>query len=96
LSTVATIIRKPILAADNLNPRRPFEAATAFITAEDNMRGVFGVGPDASAHLSVAHQFVDAGYDHLALINAGPDPEGFFDFFASELAEPLRKVTPSS
>jgi hypothetical protein len=39
---------------------------------------------------------VDAGYDHLALINAGPDPEGFFDFFALELAEPLRKVTPSS
>jgi hypothetical protein len=41
-------------------------------------------------------QFVDAGYDHLALVNAGPDPEGFFDFFASELAEPLRKLTPSS
>jgi hypothetical protein len=39
---------------------------------------------------------VDAGYDHLALINAGPDPEGFFDFFASELAEPLRKLTPSA
>jgi hypothetical protein len=88
-------IRKPILAADNLSPRRPFEAATAFIT-EDDMRGVFGVGPDASAHLAVAHQFVDAGYDHLALINAGPDPEGFFDSFALELAEPLRKVTPSS
>ena len=72
-----------------------FEAATAFIT-EDDMREVFGIGPDASAHLAVAQQFVDAGYDHLALINAGPDPEGFFDFFASELAEPLRKLTPSS
>ena len=72
-----------------------FEAATAFIT-EDDMRGVFGVGPEASAHLAVAQQFVDAGYDHLVLINAGPDPEGFFDFFASELAEPLRKLTPSS
>ena len=72
-----------------------FEAATAFIT-EDDLRGVFGVGPDASAHLAVAQQFVDAGYDHLALINAGPDPEGFFDFFASELAQDLRKLTPSS
>ena len=71
------------------------EAATAFIT-EDDMREVFGVGPDASAHLAVAQQFVDAGYDHLALINAGPDPDGFFDFFASELAEPLRKLTPTS
>jgi hypothetical protein len=28
------------------------------------------------------------------VINAGPDPEGFFDFFASELAEPLRELTP--
>src|SRR5215210_3932707 len=72
-----------------------FEAATAFVT-EDDMRGVFGVGPEASAHLAVAQQFVDAGYDHLALVNAGPDPEGFFDFFTSELAEPLRKLTPSS
>src|ERR671921_488962 len=72
-----------------------FEAATAFIT-EDDMRGVFGVGPDAPAHLAVAQQFVDVGYDHLALINAGPDPQGFFDFFASELAEPLRYLTPPS
>ncbi len=72
-----------------------FEAATAFIT-EDDMREVFGCGPDASIHLATAQQFVDAGYDHLALINAGPDPGGFFDFFASELAEPLRKLTPSA
>jgi hypothetical protein len=49
------------------------------------MRGVFGVGPDASAYLAVAHQFVDAGHNHLALTNAGPGPEGYFDFFASEL-----------
>ena len=70
-----------------------FEAATAFIT-EDDMRGVFGCGPDASEHLAVAQQFVDAGYDHLALINAGPDPEGFFGFLASELAGPMRALTP--
>jgi hypothetical protein len=67
----------------------------AFIT-EDDLRRESGVELDASAHLAIAHQFVDAGYDHLALINTGPDPEGFFDFFALELAEPLRKVTPFS
>lgn len=72
-----------------------FEAATAFIT-DDDMRDVFGCGPDASKHIAVAQQFVDAGYDHLALINAGPDPVGFFDFFASELAEPLRPLKPSA
>ncbi len=71
-----------------------FEAATAFIT-EDDMREVFGIGPDANRHLAVAQQFVDAGFDHLALINAGPDPDGFFDFFEKELAEPVRALTPS-
>jgi hypothetical protein len=52
--------------------------------------------PDACAHLAVAQQFVDAGYDHLALINAGPEPEDFFGSFASDLVKPLRKLTPSS
>ena len=70
-----------------------FEAATAFIT-EDDMREVFGCGPDPE-HLAVAQQFVDAGFDHLTLINTGPDPDGFFDFFAAELAEPIRSLKPS-
>lgn len=72
-----------------------FEAATAFIT-DDDMREVFGCGPDAGRHVEVAQQFVDAGFDHLALINAGPEPDGFFEFFSNELAEPLRGLTPSS
>ena len=71
-----------------------FEAATAFVT-EDDMNQTFGCGPDAARHLEVAQQFVNAGFDHLALINAGPDPEGFFDFFTSELNEPIRELTPS-
>jgi hypothetical protein len=36
-----------------------------------------------------------AGYDQLALMNAGPNPEGFFGFIASELAEPMRKLAPA-
>lgn len=72
-----------------------FEAATAFVTQED-MRQAFGCGPDVARHLAVAQQFADTGYDHLALINAGPDPDGFFDFFEKELAEPVRKLTPSN
>ncbi|MGB3635551.1 MAG: TIGR03557 family F420-dependent LLM class oxidoreductase [Rubrobacteraceae bacterium] len=70
-----------------------FEAATSFVT-EDDIAGTFACGPDAEQHLAVAQQFVDAGFDHLALINAGPDPDGFFDFFTSELAEPIRELTP--
>ena len=71
-----------------------FDAATRFITTED-MRQAFGCGPDTDNHLAAARPFVDAGYDHLALINAGPDVDGFFDHFAAELAQPLRALTPS-
>jgi hypothetical protein len=53
---------------------------------------MFGCGPDSARHLQVAGQFADAGFDHLALINAGPDVDGFFEFFATELAEPLRNL----
>ena len=72
-----------------------FEAAAEFVT-EDHMRENFACGPDVARHIEVAQDFVDAGFDHLALINAGPDPEGFFGFFEDELAEPLRALTPSS
>jgi G6PDH family F420-dependent oxidoreductase len=71
-----------------------FEAATAFVTPDDLKESV-ACGPDPRRHLEVARQFADAGFDHLALLNAGPDPDGFFDFFARDLAEPLRALGPS-
>jgi G6PDH family F420-dependent oxidoreductase len=72
-----------------------FEAATAFVRPDD-IRESFGCGPDPARHLEVAQQFVDAGFDRLCLINAGPDPDGFLDFFASELSERVRALTPAS
>ncbi len=71
-----------------------FEAATSWIT-EDDMRSALGCGPDVARHLEIAQPFVDAGFDRLALVNAGPDPDGFLDFFAGELARPVRELTPS-
>ncbi len=68
-----------------------FEAAVASITA-DQVREQFACGPDVRRHLAVAQQFADAGFDHLVAMNAGPDPDGFLDFFARELAEPLRNM----
>jgi G6PDH family F420-dependent oxidoreductase len=68
-----------------------FAAATTTVTADD-VKGQFACGPDAERHLEVARQFADAGFDRLVLMNAGPDPEGFIDFFARELAEPLRAL----
>ena len=71
-----------------------FQAAIASI-GPAQVREQFACGPDVKRHLQVAQQFVDAGFDHLVTQNAGPDPDGFLDFFASELAAPLRALTPS-
>lgn len=73
---------------------RDFEAATRFVRVED-MADVFGAGPDVERHLATVQQFVDAGYDRLALIDAGPDPDGFLDFFADELSGRVRELRPA-
>ncbi|MGC4940469.1 TIGR03557 family F420-dependent LLM class oxidoreductase [Kribbella sp. DT2] len=66
-----------------------FDAATELVTA-GHMQEQFGCGPDVARHVEVTKPFADAGYDHLALINAGPDMDGFFDFFTKELGPALR------
>ena len=71
-----------------------FEAATANVTTEQ-AKAQFACGPDAGRHLQVARQFAAAGFDHLVAQNAGPDPDGFMDFFARELAGPLRALQPA-
>jgi G6PDH family F420-dependent oxidoreductase len=72
-----------------------FEAFAAQVTP-DQVREAFACGPDVKRHLAVAQQFADAGFDHLVTMNAGPDPDGFMDFFTRELAAPLRALTPAS
>ena len=71
-----------------------FDAATAPITVAD-MRQAFACGTDVERQIAVAQPFVDAGFDHLAVINAGPDIDGFFDHARSELIGRLRGLTPS-
>lgn len=68
-----------------------FQAAVASIGPQE-ARERFACGPDVKRHLQVAQQYVDAGFDHVVTMNAGPDLDGFLDFFASELATPLRSL----
>lgn len=82
----------PVLA--ELQSPAAFEAASELVT-ENHMRNRFGCGPDVGAHLPVIQRFVDAGFDRLALLDAGPDPDGFRDFFATELSSPARSLTPA-
>jgi hypothetical protein len=41
-------------------------------------------GPSAERHLEVIGKFVDAGFDHVILVQIGPDQEYFVDFFERE------------
>lgn len=67
-----------------------FAAATTTVRPED-IEQQFACGPDVDRHLAVIGQFTDAGFDHIVTQNAGPDPDGFFDFFAEELGPRLRQ-----
>ena len=72
-----------------------FDAASATVRAEDVVQQ-FAVGPDPEKYVQHVQQYVDAGFDHIVLQNAGPDPEGFVDFFTRELEGRLRSLTPSA
>ncbi|MDH6460625.1 G6PDH family F420-dependent oxidoreductase [Micromonospora sp. A200] len=68
-----------------------FDAATSWVE-DHHIRRQFAVGPDPQVHVAAVRAFVDAGYDHIVLQNAGPDPDGFLDFFAGDLAGRLRSL----
>jgi hypothetical protein len=51
---------------------------------------MFVAGPDPKPYADAVAEYAKAGYDHIVLMNAGPDPEGFIDFFAKELHDRLR------
>ena len=68
-----------------------FEAASQTVRAED-IRAQFAVGPDAGPYVEAVRKYTEAGFDHIVLQNAGPDPDGFIDFFAKELKDELGRI----
>jgi G6PDH family F420-dependent oxidoreductase len=66
-----------------------FDAASRTVREED-VRGQFALGPDAEPYVEAVRKYTDAGFDHIVLQNAGPDPDGFLDFFAKDLHDKLR------
>lgn len=66
-----------------------FESASRLVPV-DAVRSSFGCGPDVAAHLEAIAPYLDAGFDHLVLTNAGPDPDGFLDFVRDDLGPALR------
>jgi G6PDH family F420-dependent oxidoreductase len=51
---------------------------------------VVSCGPSLERHLEAIDRYVDAGYDHLILVQVGPAQEEFFRFFEHELAPAIR------
>lgn len=60
-----------------------FEAATAAVRQEDVAKLV-SCGPDPDPHVQAIQQWADAGFDHIAIIQAG-NPERFFESWERDL-----------
>jgi G6PDH family F420-dependent oxidoreductase len=70
---------------------KAFEAASKFVRPED-MADRIAAGPDVERHVAAVRKYIDAGYDPIVLTGAGPDQDGFIDFFERELHPRLREL----
>jgi G6PDH family F420-dependent oxidoreductase len=68
---------------------RHFEQAAGAVTEDDVAEAVV-CGPDPERHVASIQQFVDAGYTHVYVHQVGPDQEGFFNFYQSEVLPKLQ------
>ncbi len=68
-----------------------FEAAVKYVRAED-LTETIGMGPDVDRHVAAVKPYIDAGFDHIALVGIGPDQAAFIDFFEKELGPKLRAL----
>lgn len=67
-----------------------FGAATKAVTP-DAVAKQISCGPDSEPHLAAIGKYADAGFDHLILVQIGPEQDAFIDFFERNLAPRLRR-----
>jgi len=48
-------------------------------------------GPDPAVHLAGIQAYRDAGFDEVYIGQAGPDADGFFEFYGSQVLPRLRQ-----
>jgi G6PDH family F420-dependent oxidoreductase len=75
-------------AAQLLPLPRHFRQLADLIT-EDMMSAP--CGPDPAVHLAGIQAYRKAGFDEVYVSQVGPDAEGFFDFYASQVLPRLRE-----
>ena len=66
-----------------------FAAASTTVRVDDMLES-FVCGNDPKRYVEAVRKATDAGFDHVVLMNAGPDMDAFLDFYSSELAPLLR------
>lgn len=68
---------------------RHFEQAAKPVREEDVAEQI-ACGPDPERHRASVQKYIDAGFDHIAIHQAGPDQEGFFSFYEKEILPSFR------
>ena len=80
------------LAGGAVMPELPdtntFAAASSHITPDDVAEEV-SLGPSPEPHLKAIRKYIEAGFDHLILMQIGPEQDPFFEFFEHELRHTL-------
>ncbi|MGH2865079.1 MAG: TIGR03557 family F420-dependent LLM class oxidoreductase [Solirubrobacteraceae bacterium] len=77
--------------ADLPNPES-FESATEMVTREQVAEQI-ACGPDVDAHLEKIKQFIDAGFEEIALVQIGGETQSMFlSWAANELLPALRDL----
>jgi len=60
-------------------------------TRPEDLEDAVALGPDVERHLKAIAPYAEAGFDHIVLVQVGPEQERFFEFFESELRPALRE-----
>jgi G6PDH family F420-dependent oxidoreductase len=68
-----------------------FEAATNFVREADVARQI-PYGPNVDRHVEGIKRYVDAGFDRIAVLQAGRNQDGFFRFWNEELKPGLQRA----
>jgi hypothetical protein len=66
-----------------------FAAASKHVSPETVSQSV-SCGPSPERHLEAIHRYVRAGYDHIILVQVGPQQNEFIEFYQRQLAPALR------
>jgi G6PDH family F420-dependent oxidoreductase len=69
---------------------KSYEAASKLVT-EDMMAKLLVYGPDPKKYIQRIHEYIDAGFDHIALHQIGPEQDQFIEFARKNILPEFKK-----